>query len=253
MRPRSRSWSRVGLVSLLVLGVPASRAATDVVGLLARSQRALEPGKDLQATVTFEIGNAKGDSVSWTGSYYRRSGADVRTRIVFDTPLDLRGTEVALRSLPDGSEQVRTYLPAIRRIRDLSGDARGESFLGTDFNYEDLGLEHLAYREHALLGEDRFDGRTCTDVESIPQQGWWYGKIVRCVDMRTGLPIRTRYYDRSGTLWKVRTFNRIETVDGHPTATRITMETVPLGTWTRITFRDLKYDRGLPATVVELP
>jgi len=32
---------------------------------------------------------------------------------------------------------------------------RGESLLGTDFNFEDLGFEQLDYEQHALRGTIR--------------------------------------------------------------------------------------------------
>ncbi len=241
----------VGL-GLLTLST-TSAGATDVTTVLGRMREALEPGKDMRANVVFTIANGRGESVEWAGRFYRRGGSDPRMRLVFDSPLDLRGTDITVLRASDGVSHTRIYLPAIRRVRDVTADMRGESFLGTDFNYEDIGLYQIDYQQHRLLDDDEIAGRTCHRVESVPDRGWWYGKIVRCIDAKDYIPRRTEYYDRSGVLWKVRTFDQIKTIHGYPTWTRLSMETVPTGTSTTITLKDVEYDTGLSPYLFEGP
>jgi hypothetical protein len=207
----------------------------------------------MRATVVFVMSNAKGENVRWTGHLYRRSHEQPGMRLTFDDPVDLRGTEVQVRGA-DGNTQTRLYLPSIRRVRDLQADMRGESFLGTDFNYEDLGVQQLDYQQHTLDGNGcEVDGRDGYRIESTPDRGWWYGKVVRCIDRKDYLPRRTEYYDRGGVLWKVRTFDAVKKIGGYPTATAITMRTVPAGTATRVELSDVQYDTGLTDGVLEGP
>jgi hypothetical protein len=229
--------------------VPATGA--DVVQVLERARQAGMPGKDMRASCDFEIVNARGESVHWTGSYYRRSQPDQRARLVLETPIDLRGTEVVVAPGHDGISSTQIYLPSVRRTRVIRGDVRGESFLGTDFNYEDLGFQTLEFQQHTLADEVDKDGRNCLRVDSIPQRGWWYGRVSYCIDRKTYLPLRTEYYDRSGELWKIRTFEGIKTIQGHATPTVITMQTVPARTLTRITLSDIRYDTGLADVLFE--
>jgi hypothetical protein len=242
-------------MTLLLVGViglaPAAAVAADASDVLGRMRQALERGKDMRAAIEFEIANGSGDSVVWAGSYYRKSGADARTRLVFDSPPDMRGTAITVQRVSDGVTHTSVYLPAIRRLRDLEADTRGESFLGTDFNYEDLGFESFTSQQHALRGEGHAQGRDCYLVESIPEYGWWYGKILRCIDKDTYLPLRTEYYDRTGILWKVRTLDVVDTIDSYPTPTQITMRTVPTGTSTRITLREIAYDTTFPESLLK--
>jgi outer membrane lipoprotein-sorting protein len=170
-----------------------------------------------------------------------------------DSPVDLRGTEVTVIPGADGTSHTRIYLPAIRRVRDLGADMRGESFLGTDFNYEDLGLQQLDFQQHTLGESDDREGRDCYRLESIPQSGWWYGRIVRSIDKKTYLPLRTEYYDRSGVLWKIRTLEGVKTIASFPTATQVTMQTVAASTLTRITLSEIQYDTGLADVLFESP
>jgi outer membrane lipoprotein-sorting protein len=227
--------------------------AADVNTVLEKMSRALAPGKDMRANVTLTMTNVRGEDVQWTGRLYRRAGTDPRIRIVLDHPLDLRGTDVTVIPASDGSTRVRIYLPGIRRVREITGDMRGESFLGTDFAFEDLGFQQLDFQQHALLGDDELDNRDCYKVESRPSRGSWYGRIVRWIDKRDYLPRRTEYYDRNDVLWKVRTFGNVRTIASHPTWTLLTMETVPTHTSTRLALTDIAYDTALAAALFEAP
>lgn len=240
------------LAAALALAVltPATARGADVTGVLARMRAAVEPGKDMRAGVVFTITNDRGEMVKWTGQLYRRSAPAPMARLVFDSPMDLRGTEVSISGDPQGGTKTRMYLPSLRRVRDIVADTRGESFLGTDFNYEDLGFQQLDFQEHRLTDDTKGD---CYHVESIPSRGWWYGRIDRCIDKKTYLPRRTEYYDRSGTLWKVRTMGAVKKIGSYPTATEIRMETVPQRTSTTITLTDVAYDVGLPDSVFQEP
>ncbi|MCC6849449.1 MAG: outer membrane lipoprotein-sorting protein [Deltaproteobacteria bacterium] len=234
------------LAATLVL--PTGRAAfgsMDVTEALQRMRQASFAGKDMHAQIAFDIVNAKGESVRWVGRYFRRNAPETRIRLSFDAPADLHGTEVSVVGGAKDESRVSVYLPSLRRVREISGDMRGESFFGTDFNYEDLGLQPLAFQQHALTEAKDPAGRDCYRIESTPQHGWWYGRIVRFVDRTSFLPLRTEYYDRAGVLWKVRTLGKIQTIASHPTATEITMETVPTKTSTRITLSEIAYDTEL--------
>jgi hypothetical protein len=234
---------RLALLVLLLL--PRLAAAADVTDVLDRMRRAAEPGRDMTARVELIMTNAHGERVRWDGEFYRISGASPSRRIVIDSPVDLRGVSVTVRRLAAGADRIRVYLPFVRRVREIDADRRGEPFLGTDFNYEDLGMEELEFEQHALRGEDEFDGRPCYRVESIPARSWWYGRIVRCIDKKDWLPRRTEYYDPAGLLYKVRTLGNVRSVAGHPTPLEITMEVVPAHTSTRLVLRDVEYDVGL--------
>jgi len=237
----------------VTIGWVAAASALDVTQVLDRVRSATAPGKDMRATVDFEMVNAKGESVHWKGSYYRRSAPDERMRLVLDSPADLHGTEVTLSPGPDGAARQAIYVPSLRRVRDLHADMRGESFLGTDFNYEDLGIQHLDFQQQSLVEGKDPEGRDCIFVESVPQSGWWYGRIRHCIDRKTYLPLRSEYYDRTGVLWKIRTLEGIKNVQSHPTATVITMQTVPAHTLTRITLSDVQYDTGLTDALFDVP
>ena len=245
--------SRLRSLALLLLLVGRPAGAVDVTDVLARMRRAAEPGRDMRAAVELVITNPQGERVRWTGQFYRLTGPPARRRLVLETPIDLRGVSITMQHAETGVERTRVYLPFLRRVREITADMRGESFLGTDFNYEDLGFEELEYEQHALRGEEKADGRACYRVESRPAHSWWYGRIVRCIDKKDYLPRRTEYYDPAGLLYKIRTLDRIETIAGHPTPTQLTMAVVPAHTSTRFSLREVEYDTGLTEQLFEGP
>jgi hypothetical protein len=240
-------------LALVVATLPPVAQAQDVTMIVTRMREAVMAGTDMRADFTMDMSNENGEVSRWAGQYFRRAGAEGGIRMIFDSPLDLRGTEITARIGTDGADHLRIFVPSLRRTRDVQGDARGESFLGTDFNYEDLGLEQLADAENVLGDDGKFGGRACFTVVSKPRQGWWYGKVVRCIDKKTFLPLKTEYFDRNGVSWKIATIDAVETIGGNPTATHVTMRTIPTGTATALSLTKVTYGTGLPASLFARP
>jgi hypothetical protein len=213
----------------------------DVEALLERMRAALLPAARMEAAFVFEIEDDAGDTVRWTGELER--DGDARTlRMRFQSPRDLAGLVFTASQAREGLDTLTLYLPSVRRTRTIKQNLRGTSFLGSDFNYEDVGLEQLQYQSHRLAGEGDVDGRPCTRVESKPSQSLWYGRIVRCIDREDYLPRHTEYFDPAGLPYKVRTLEDVETIATHPTALRIRMRVVPDESESRIALSDVEYE-----------
>jgi hypothetical protein len=230
-----------GVVTGLVVLIASSTHAADAEKLLDRMWAALVPRAHLHGRFTLEIDNGQGWRGKWGGRIERVGGSEPSIRLDVDNPPDIRGIQVTVQRSRDDLDEIRVFLPSVRRVRTIYGSMRGESFLGTDFNYEDLGFEQLDARAHRIVGEDEVDGRPCDRVETIPVDNWWYSRIVRCIDREDYVPRRTEYFDEAGELLKIRTFDQVQTIDGHPTPLRLRMETVPAGTSSTITLSGVTY------------
>lgn len=237
----------MGVVALLCL--PGSLHATDVADVLRRMSAALEPARDMRADVEFLIDNERGQRVRWTGRYERLTEPPIK-RIVLRTPPDLAGVSVVLEGGARDLRGMRIHLPFVRRTREIQRDMQGASFMGSDFNFEDLGFVQMDFHQHTLRGEETIDGRPCLRIDSVPDQSWWYGRISHCIDVEDSLPRRTEYFDRAGVLHKVRTMT-IERVGGHRTPVRIVMEVPPARTKTTMILTAVEYDVGLTPAMLE--
>jgi hypothetical protein len=235
-------WARA-VVGCLAGGLIAasSAAAADVEALLERMRAAMRPPAHMEADFTFEVQDDAGDTARW-GGHIERDGVKRSIRMRFESPRDLNGVVFTATRAPEGLDTATLYLPFVRRTRTIQRNFRGVPFLGSDFNYEDLGLEQLKFQSHRLVGEGDVGGRVCDRVESRPSKSWWYGRIVRCIDRQDFLPRRTEYFDTAGLPYKVRSLEDVRTIGSYPTALRTRMRVVPDESESTIVLADVEYD-----------
>ena len=96
-----------------------------------------------------------------------QNGADKRL-LRFLSPADMRNTAM----LALGKGELYVYLPADRRVRRLGTSALNQTFLGSDFNAEDLGsvrLQGRVRRAHRLKQRQRDAARA--DSRSTSRSG----------------------------------------------------------------------------------
>src|SRR6476660_662984 len=77
-----------------------------------------------------------------------------RLLIRFTYPNDIRDTSFLVWKHPGGEDERFLYLPSLGRVRRIAGSEAQESFVGSDFSYEDIGGRELADFTYALLDEN---------------------------------------------------------------------------------------------------
>jgi outer membrane lipoprotein-sorting protein len=235
------------LFAVLALTSSAVAGPPDAATIAQKMKAALEPDHSSTRNVIMLI-HSQGETVQWTARQARKNVADHKRNLtVLEEPADVKGVAVLVeeRKDRDTSEQW-VYLPPIRRVRKLLGFGAFESFLGTDFTYEDLGFIELNHRAFTLLGEETVAGTPCYKVQEVPQHNFYYARIVSLIAKDSLLPLRREYYDVANNLWKTETFQEVQTVKGIPTPLHIRMEDVQTGTSTELKMSDLHYDVDLP-------
>ena len=90
------------------------------------------------------------------------------------------------------------YLPELGRPRQVNAATRGESFLGSDFTYEDLGAPSWDERTHVLVSEPTVDGEHTYQIESRPRAVDRYARILTWVRQTSFLPLRVEYFEATG-------------------------------------------------------
>ena len=238
------------LVALVLLGLPSAAVAADLSGrdVIARMLETRAQGsEDATSVLRLELISGSGGEVTRTVATYRKQcGDESRTLAVFREPADVAGSAVLSTSHPERGDDVWLYLPELGRVRQVNPYARSETFLGTDFTYEDLGMVEIDAREHRLTASGTLDGEPVYKVQSTPKGAdETYGKVITWVSRETFLPVRIDYFDHVGVLLRSGRFSDVRMVKGIPTPFDIEVENVQTGHRTRLTLLAADYYGGL--------
>jgi outer membrane lipoprotein-sorting protein len=214
-------------------------------------------GGDQRARATWRLIDKKGrERVRETRTYWRdhRDQADglrAKRLIVFDAPPEVRETGFLVWSQadPEVEDERWVYLPALRKVRRVAGRDSGKSFVGTDFNYDDLADRSVDEDEHRLLRTEQHEGALSYVVESKPRDaGSPYERRVQLVDAERWVVTRVEYYDRGGRLQKTLDASW-QQADGVWAWERLEMRDEKSGHRTRVELVEVEHRTGLPDDV----
>lgn len=177
-------------------------------------------------------------------------GAVNKTVIVFRTPKDVAGVgylmweydEKADGTKPDTDSWL--YMPAMKKVRRISGSESSGSFMGTDFTYDDMGDRGLSKDTFTLLGEENTNGADCWKIEcrakdtteKNPRRIVWIRKDNYMMQ-------KADFYDRQDALQRELTASDIKLIDGIWTTGKMQMTNVQTNHATVIEMKDVHYNQ----------
>lgn len=197
--------------------------------------------KDVQTVMSMKIVTAQGrekirELKAWSKNNLDKDDWRV---MKFLSPPDVKN--VGFLVLADG--QMYLYLPEFRRIRRIASHNKKESFMGSDFSYDDLGTAGFSTSYQAkLISED--DETWIIELERNPESAKPYKKIKMWVSKESELPVRMEIYDNSGNLQKVAQEEN-KKIGNYWISTKITMEDKKKNSYTVLEMKDIKVDQGL--------
>src|SRR5207244_9984317 len=107
--------------------------------------------------------------------YFKKYPEDrTKTMLFFESPPEVKGVGFLQLADPHAKDAQWLYLPELKRVRQSSGGAKRESFVGTDFSYDDLAIisQITDWTESdartKLLRDETQDGRACHVIEFTP-------------------------------------------------------------------------------------
>lgn len=206
-------------------------------------------GDDQQGQLTMTLTNRNGEQrVRKLQQYIKSYGGDEKKVMFFLAPADVRGTSFMNWSYTDGRDDDQwIYLPALKRTKRISSDSKSESFMGSDFTYDDLGDRHPSEDKHKLLSEETIDGKECYVVESTPKDDdYAYSKIVSWIIKDNYMGAKREFYDEDGKLLKTLTVKKYEKVDGFWTILETEMKNVQKNHKTEMKFENIQFNQGIP-------
>jgi len=240
------------IIVAVTLVSPVKAEDTNLVAAIVEKMKEVyEPSRPSTRKVVFTQ-HAEGETIAWTARQARKQFPDgKRMLMVMTAPDDVKGTATLVWEPKDKPTVMWTYSPLIRRVRQLATVDAYEHFLGTDFTYADLGFVAL-HQQYKLLGEESVGNVNAYKVEeTVPQERFYYSRVVTWVAKDSLLPVKREYYDPAGKVWKTETFENIATIDGVPTPLRVRMKDEKSGWSTEMAISEVAYDVEIPDIVFD--
>ncbi|MDI3548716.1 MAG: hypothetical protein PWR10_2368 [Halanaerobiales bacterium] len=153
--------------------------------------------------------------------------------MVFHEPASVKNTRFLQIENKERDDDQWIYLPALQRVRRISASQGGDSFMGSDFTYDDMESRNIDDFTYQLLKEETVGKYECYVVEAIPKnpEEEQYQKTISWITKEHFIPIRLEMYDKdSGKLYKLMTVEEnIKKINGIWTIFSTTMENLESG------------------------
>jgi hypothetical protein len=252
-RPR-RALLVLSLLAALTAGLPTFAPtqgrdnARDIMRRVLRDSRA----EDEVVSVSMELVDASGRARQRTATFYtkKRTPEDSVRLIRFHSPPEFARSGILTVERSDGDTDQWIYLPAYHASRRVPSANRGDTWMGTDFTYEDITDPKIELYAYRTIGDDRVNGAPCTLIEAVPTgrklvDESAYSRTVSCIDVEQAVALRVEYYDRAGRRTKVLTNSGLRHVGKYRRWDVAEMVDVTRNHRTRLAFSNRALDRRL--------
>ncbi len=238
------------VLGLIILSTPVFSQDNQAEQLMKKSHLALYyAADDGIADVLMSIVNSRGKERQREFTMLRRDaqeGGNQYYYTYFKKPHDVSRLTFMVHKVPFETDQRWLYVPAVDLVKRIAADDQTSSFVGSDFTYEDVSGRHWSVDTHRLIGEEVLNERKVYVIESTPKEEYpGFARKVSYVDQEHFLPLKEEYYDGKGELERVFTAEKIETIDGVPTATLRKMTNVKKDQYTTVAFTNVRYNVGV--------
>jgi hypothetical protein len=170
----------------------------------------------------------------------------------FRYPADIRGTGFLVIEHPDADDERFLYLPALGRVRRIAGEEKQDSFVGSDFTYEDMGGRELDDYTYTTLDASV----TWTGPDGQRRPAWklesrakdakaTYPRVVSTVLKDIFVVVAAENFNRRDEVVKQFDVRALEQVSGIWTALELVMHNLRDRTRTELSVTKAEYNVGL--------
>ena len=171
--------------------------------------------------------------------------------IKFNSPKNISGTGLLTLEHTDAEDDQWLYLPALKRSRRISSANQTDSFMGTDFTYEDLSTEDLSAFKYTLMGEENLDNESNYLIKAEPineeeAQDSGYSHRLLWVRKSDFIVSQIKYFDKQGKLSKILTAKDIQPIPNTPVsrARQVVMKNLNTQHTTELEYKNFKINQG---------
>jgi hypothetical protein len=181
-----------------------------------------------------------------------KSGAGDRVLIRFTYPNDIKGTAFLVWEHPDGDDERFLYLPGLGRVRRIAGAEAQDSFVGSDFTYEDISGRELEDYTYGMVEQDGMwtgaDGQRVPAyrIESRARDAQArFPRVVSTIRKDNFVIVHADIYNRRDERQKIYDVRRLELTQSIWTLSEIVMTNAVEKTHTELTVKSVRYNTGL--------
>jgi hypothetical protein len=238
------------LMLIGVLALSVTVVAADITGKqIVENVDNAPVADDARLLMTMTLTNSQGQSLDRQMWSWKQG--TTKTALVFLAPDDVKGTAFLTIELPDYSNDMWLYLPSLGLTKHIDADSKTQSFMGSDFTYDDMGHRNISDYDYEILREETYDGNHVYVVKATahdPQEAG-YSHMISWIRDDIWKPVKVEYYDLAGKLEKIQTNSEIKKIDGYWAVTEMNMENVQTNHKTVVTMTKIEVNTGVPAEV----
>ena len=176
-----------------------------------------------------------------------------QTLVRFTYPNDIKDTAFLTWEQPKADAERFLYLPSLGRVRRIAGSESQESFVGSDFTFEDIGgreLDDYAYRlidapGAAWTAPDGTKHPVYTLESRNRDAGARFPRVVSLVRQDNFVVVHAKVHNRRDEVQKTFDVIRLERIDGYWTSMELRMVDDLQRTRTDLVIEKAEYNVGL--------
>jgi hypothetical protein len=234
---------------------PAPAPGSETPEFVARQIEQRDTGRDSRLHMLMRLfdrqGRVRERTLELTGLRGDGKRGD-RSLIRFLSPTDIKGTGFLVWEHDKADDERFLFLPALARVRRISGSEKQESFVGSDLSYEDIGGREIDEYDYAFLERDA----TWTGPDGRPYPAWRleskardkqaaYPRAVSLVLKANFVVVSAEVFNRRNEREKRYEVRRLERIGGVWTAMDVSMVNDLQRTRTEMTVQRAQYNIGL--------
>ena len=175
----------------------------------------------------------------------KKAAAGDKSLTRFTYPADISGTAFLVWEHPGADAERFLFLPSLARVRRIAGSEAQESFVGSDFTYEDIGGREFGDYTYTLVNETAESGAAYTIESRAKDANARFPRVVSVIRKDTCVIVRAEIYSKRGDVQKIFEATRVERVGKYWTVMAMSMKDLGQKTRTELTVEKAEYDLGL--------
>lgn len=225
------------IMILMVLSIFVGANELNLEKILEKIDRVTNAPRDQKIFITITLID-KNNEKSVRKIVMYQKGEDKRVG-KFTYPNEHKG--IGFLSLPGNVMHI--YLPAYKKIKNITSQSKNGSFSGTDFTYEDMEMSRFS---------NGYSGKVLTENDSIfllelfpkKEKNSFYEKLLVTVDKKFYIPIKIEFFEK-GKCSKILERRKIEKIKDYYVAKEMVMKNIENKHQTIMQYDSIFFDTDL--------